>query len=52
MTTRDLIRNIRLKQAEKLLSTRGLTVLEVGFAAGFTNLNSFSVVFKELFGVA
>lgn len=52
MTTRDLIRNIRLKQAEKLMNTKGLTVSEVGFAVGFTNLNSFSVAFKELYGVS
>ncbi|MCF0069659.1 response regulator [Dyadobacter sp. CY261] len=52
LTTRDLIRNIRLKQAAELMTVKGLTVSEVAFAVGFANVNSFSVAFKELHGVS
>ncbi|WP_229212856.1 hybrid sensor histidine kinase/response regulator transcription factor [Dyadobacter soli] len=52
LTTRDLIRNIRLKQAAELMTKKGLTVSEVAFAVGFANVNSFSVAFKELHGVS
>jgi len=52
LTTRDLIRNIRLKQAAELITIKGLTVSEVAFAVGFANVNSFSVAFKELYGVS
>ncbi len=51
-TTRDLIRQIRLKQAADLLTTKGLTVSEVAFATGFANVNNFSVSFKEMYGVS
>ncbi|WP_229220165.1 hybrid sensor histidine kinase/response regulator transcription factor [Dyadobacter beijingensis] len=52
LTTRDLIRNIRLKQAAELMTKKGLTVSEVAFAVGFANVNSFSVAFKELHGMS
>ncbi|WP_291033462.1 two-component regulator propeller domain-containing protein [Dyadobacter sp. 50-39] len=52
LTTRDLIRNIRLKQAAELMTKKGLTVSEVAFAVGFANVNSFSVAFRELHGVS
>jgi signal transduction histidine kinase/ligand-binding sensor domain-containing protein/DNA-binding response OmpR family regulator len=52
LTTRDLIRNIRLKQAADLVTVKGLTVSEVAFAVGFANVNTFSVAFKELYGVS
>ncbi|WP_461091762.1 hybrid sensor histidine kinase/response regulator [Spirosoma gilvum] len=52
LTTRDLIRNIRLKQAANLLTTKGLSISEVSFAVGYSNVNNFSVAFKELFGVS
>jgi signal transduction histidine kinase/ligand-binding sensor domain-containing protein/AraC-like DNA-binding protein len=52
LTTRDLIRNIRLKQAAELMTVKGLSVSEVAFAVGFANVNSFSVAFKELYGVS
>ena len=51
-TTRDLIRNIRLKQAAALLSTgKPIDIAEVAYATGFTNMPYFSSAFKELFGV-
>ncbi|WP_225865497.1 hybrid sensor histidine kinase/response regulator transcription factor [Dyadobacter aurulentus] len=52
LTTRDLIRNIRLRQAADLLTVKGLMVSEVAFAVGFANVNSFSVAFKEFYGVS
>jgi len=50
-TTRDFIRNIRLKQAADLLAEKKLTISEVAEATGFTNLAYFSNAFKELYGV-
>lgn len=50
-TTRDLIRNIRLQQAGKLLSEKQLNISEVAFAVGFTNVAHFSSAFKEFYGV-
>ncbi|GAB4051201.1 hybrid sensor histidine kinase/response regulator transcription factor [Spirosoma litoris] len=52
LTTRDLIRTIRLKQAAELLHVKGLSVSEVSFAVGYSNVNNFSVAFKEQYGVA
>lgn len=52
LTTRDLIRTIRLKQAAELLIIKGLSVSEVSFAVGYSNVNNFSVAFKEQFGVS
>ncbi|MDR2917989.1 MAG: response regulator [Tannerella sp.] len=51
-TTRDFIRNIRLKQAADLLAGKNLTISEVAEATGFNNLGYFSKVFKELYGVS
>jgi signal transduction histidine kinase/ligand-binding sensor domain-containing protein/DNA-binding response OmpR family regulator len=50
-STSDFIRNVRLQQAANLLSTKHLTISEVAFAVGFTNLATFSTAFKELYGV-
>ncbi|GAB3949701.1 two-component regulator propeller domain-containing protein [Spirosoma harenae] len=52
VTTRDLIRTIRMKQAAELLTIKGLSVSEVSFAVGYPNVNNFSVAFKELYGVS
>lgn len=51
-TTRDFIRNIRLKQAADLFASKNLTISEVADATGFNNLGYFSKVFKELYGVS
>lgn len=50
-TTRDFIRNIRLKQAAELLSKKRYTIAEVADLTGFANPNNFSTAFKELYGV-
>lgn len=50
-STRDLIRNVRLQQAAKLLAEKHFNVSEVAFSVGFTNVAHFSNSFKEFYGV-
>lgn len=50
-TTRDFIRNARLKQAAILLSEKRYSITEVAELTGFTNPNNFSTAFRELYGV-
>lgn len=50
-TTRDFIRNIRLKQAAQLLSEKQHTIAEIAMLTGFTDPNNFSTTFKELYGM-
>jgi len=52
MSARDFIRSIRLKQAADLLSKQKLTVSEVCYALGFSNLSHFSNSFREFFGMS
>ncbi|MGB4415150.1 MAG: two-component regulator propeller domain-containing protein [Paludibacter sp.] len=51
-SARDLIKSIRLKQAAELLQNQKLTISEVGYALGFSNLSHFSNTFKEFYGVS
>ena len=51
-TTRDFIRNIRLQQAAELFSCKRISIAEVAYAVGFTNLTHFSKAFKELYGMS
>lgn len=51
-STKDFIRNIRLKQAGKLLIENNLTVSEAAYATGFTNISHFSTSFKDFYGVS
>lgn len=52
-STRDFIRNCRLKQAASLLmSNKNYNVSEVALLVGFMNISYFSTVFKEFYGVA
>jgi len=51
-SARDFIRSIRLKQATDLLSGKKLSVSEVMYALGFTNLSHFSNSFKEFYGMS
>lgn len=46
----ELVRNIRLKKAAKLLSTGQYNVTEVMYACGFSYANSFSQAFKNFYG--
>ena len=52
LSTREFIRNIRLQQAATLLKEKKLTVSEVAYATGYTNLSHFSTSFKEVYGVS
>ena len=52
LSARDFIRNIRLQQAAILLKEKKLTVSEVAYATGFTNLSHFSSIFKEVHGLS
>ena len=46
----DLIKNIRLQQAADLLKSKQISVSEVAYAVGFSNLSTFSTNFKNLHG--
>ena len=46
------IRNVRLRQAEKLLTTTTLRVNEIAARVGFKNLSYFINSFRELYGVS
>lgn len=51
-TPHDFIRNIRLKQAAKLLSSQNMNITEVMYACGFNNAASFSTIFKKFYGMS
>ena len=50
LSTRDFIRNIRMQQAAKLLKEKKLSISDVAYAVGYSNLSHFSNTFKDLFG--
>lgn len=49
-STRDFVRNIRLKQAADLLASKNLSVTEVTYATGFSHVSKFSSSFKACYG--
>ncbi len=51
-SARDFIKGIRLKQAAILLSGKKLTISEVAYATGFSNLSHFSNSFREFYGMS
>jgi len=51
LTTKDIIRKIRLKQAADLLAAKRISVSEVAYAVGYNDVGSFSASFKSLYGV-
>ncbi len=51
-SARDFIRNIRMKQATYLLTNKKLSVSEVAFSLGYSNLSHFSNSFKSYYGVS
>ena len=51
-SARDFIRNIRMKQATYLLTKDNLSVSEVAFALGYSNLSHFSSSFKNFYGIS
>jgi len=50
-TPNGLIRALRLKRAAQLLETSEMTVTEITYAVGFSDLKHFRAVFREHFGV-
>lgn len=50
-SSRDFIRNIRMKQAADLLKENKFSIAEVAYATGFSNPSHFSNVFKDFHGV-
>jgi len=50
-TPNGLIRNLRLKRAAQLLESSQMTVTEITYAVGFSDLKHFRTVFREHFGV-
>ena len=50
-TPHALIRSMRLKRAAQLLQESQMTVTEITYAVGFSDLKHFRTVFKEQFGV-
>ncbi|WP_075602012.1 hybrid sensor histidine kinase/response regulator [Saccharicrinis aurantiacus] len=51
-SARDLIRNIRMKQASYILTNKKMNVSEVAYAIGFSSLSHFSSSFKAYYGVS
>ena len=51
-SARDFIKSVRLKQAADLLTSKKLTVSEVAYALGFSNISHFSNAFKEFYGMS
>lgn len=51
-STRDFIRNVRLKQAAAILAGKKHNVAEVASLTGFPSLAYFSTAFKDLYGVS
>ena len=51
-SARDFIKNIRMKQAAYILSTKKLNISEVAYAVGYSSLPYFSNSFKTYYGVS
>lgn len=51
-TSRDFIRNLRLKKAAEMLSEKKYAIAELADAVGFQSASSFATAFKDLFGVS
>ena len=51
-TSRDFIRNLRLKKAAEMLSEKKYAISELADAVGFQSASSFTTAFKTLFGVS
>ncbi|MFN8257101.1 MAG: two-component regulator propeller domain-containing protein [Bacteroidales bacterium] len=51
-SARDFIRNIRMKQAAYILTSKKLNISEVAYEVGYSNLSHFSNSFKSIYGVS
>ena len=45
----ELLRNIRLREAARMLKTQSITVADVSYAVGFTSPSYFTKCFREFF---
>ncbi len=51
-SARDLIKNVRMKQAAYILVNKKLNISEVAYSLGYTSLSHFSTSFKAYYGVS
>lgn len=51
-TPHDFIRNLRMKQAARLLSHKGQSITEIMYRCGFNSATSFSTMFKKIYGMS
>lgn len=51
-TPHDFIRNLRMKQAARLLKRKGQSITEVLYHCGFNSSTSFSTMFKKMYGMS
>lgn len=51
-TSRDFIRNLRLRKAAEMLAEKKYAISELADAVGFRSTSSFTTAFKTLFGVS
>jgi len=51
-TSRDFIRNLRLKKAAEMLAEKKYAISELADAVGFLSASSFTTAFKTLYGVS
>lgn len=49
---RDLIKNIRMKQASYILVNKDLNISEIAYSLGYSSLSHFSTSFKSHYGVS
>lgn len=52
ISTGEFIRNLRLKQAARLISEGKINITQVAYNVGFNNQTHFSTVFKKHFGMS
>lgn len=51
LTPRDFVRNVRLKQAAKLLTGKDFDITDVSIATGFRSVSTFCTRFKTFYGM-
>ncbi|WP_051525082.1 response regulator [Segatella albensis] len=52
IATSDFIRNIRLKQAARLIRENKVNISQIAYAVGFNSLPHFSTLFKKYYGMS
>lgn len=51
-SARDLIKNVRMKQAAYILVNKKINVSEVAYSLGYSSLSHFSTTFKSYYGIS